>query len=75
MLTTMQSKPQISEIWQYEGREKYLILLVVDNERVGQENRENYPWLADIIAIDGRNKGTLYTGYAWPSYGEWRKIE
>lgn len=65
-------RPQISDIWQYEDREKYLILMVVENQLY---NAEDYPWRVDIIAIDGRNKGTLYKDYIWPKYGEWRKVE
>jgi hypothetical protein len=68
-------RPQISDIWQYEDKEKYLVLIVLDNEDPDSETVETYPWIADIIAIDGRNKGTLYKGYFWPSYGEWRKVE
>jgi hypothetical protein len=68
-------RPQISDIWQYEDREKYLILMVLDNEDLNSETVETYPWRVDIIAIDGRNKGTLYKDYIWPKYGEWRKVE
>ncbi len=49
--------------------------MVLDNEDADSETVETYPWRVDIIAIDGRNKGTLYKDYLWPEYGEWRKVE
>jgi hypothetical protein len=68
-------RPQVSDIWQYQDRVKYLVVMVLDHEDPDGESVATYPWIADIIAIDGRNKGTLYKGYSWPIYGAWRKVE